>query len=122
MTSAPALFCAASLCLDDWRASCVLLRDWSDKEKAFRCVCMCVCTDYKLVGLVRELSDEEDALTGPNKAFLQHALPAVPVLLLGFTALEGRELVRDQHKQPAAHNARMQQSTHGPSTRRMCRQ
>jgi hypothetical protein len=42
---------------------------------------------------VRELGDEEDALTAPNLAFLAHALPAIPILLLGFLALEGRELV-----------------------------
>jgi hypothetical protein len=50
-------------------------------------------SDFRVSGLVRELGDEEDALTHPNLAFLAHALPAIPILLLGFLALEGRELV-----------------------------
>jgi hypothetical protein len=72
---------------------------------------------YQVSGLVRELGEEEEQLAPANKCvglatlgqlkrqfiyiahavcrlFLHHALPAVPILLLGFIALEGREIVR----------------------------
>lgn len=61
--------------------------------------CLCApftCAGFWLPGLVRELSDEEASLAAPSAAFLGHALPAVPVLLAGFLALEGREVVNHE--------------------------
>lgn len=51
--------------------------------------------DFKIIGFIKGLSDEEDAVSPDAAAFLKHALPAVPILVLGFIALEGRELVGD---------------------------
>lgn len=49
--------------------------------------------DYGMIGRIREVADEEEALSAPRKALLVNALPAIPVLLVGFICLEGNELV-----------------------------
>jgi hypothetical protein len=54
-------------------------------------------TELWVLGMIRGLSYEEDALaTRRDDALLllRHVLPALPILLLGFVGLEGRELVR----------------------------
>jgi hypothetical protein len=51
-------------------------------------------TDYGVLNLIRDVRYEEDMLPPQDMLLLKHIMPAVPILLLGFTALEGRELVR----------------------------
>ena len=46
-----------------------------------------------LVCRIRELADEEALQSGSTIAFMQNIVPAVPVLLLGFICMEGKELV-----------------------------
>mmetsp|Transcript_2363 Transcript_2363/g.5923 ORF Transcript_2363/g.5923 Transcript_2363/m.5923 type:complete len:437 (-) Transcript_2363:115-1425(-) len=58
-------------------------------------------TGFRLPALIRELADEEAALTPGSASFLGHGLPAVPVLIAGFLALEGRELVNHELSVPA---------------------
>mmetsp|Transcript_11940 Transcript_11940/g.25675 ORF Transcript_11940/g.25675 Transcript_11940/m.25675 type:complete len:446 (-) Transcript_11940:511-1848(-) len=57
--------------------------------------------DMWLVSRIRGLADEEEALSAPTLALLQNAVPAVPVLLLGFMCLEGKELVDHELSVPA---------------------
>mmetsp|Transcript_13763 Transcript_13763/g.37185 ORF Transcript_13763/g.37185 Transcript_13763/m.37185 type:complete len:234 (+) Transcript_13763:3-704(+) len=56
---------------------------------------------FYIAGLIREYSDEGDALKAPTMAFLSNALPVGPVLLLGFLGLEGRELASHEPSVPA---------------------
>ena len=42
---------------------------------------------------IREVADDEAQQPGSAIALMQNLLPAVPVLLLGFLCLEGKELV-----------------------------
>ncbi|GFH11041.1 uncharacterized protein HaLaN_06470, partial [Haematococcus lacustris] len=58
-------------------------------------------TSFLLASWFRDCSAEEDALEPPTLTLLSHSLPAVPVLLLGFLALEGRELVDHELSVPA---------------------
>ena len=51
-------------------------------------------SDRWLLFKVREVADDEAQLAGSTIALMQNLLPAVPVLLLGFLCLEGKELVR----------------------------
>lgn len=53
---------------------------------------LCV-ADFAVVSLVREVAEEEEALSPADSVFLSHLLPAVPILLLGFGCLEGKEIV-----------------------------
>ena len=50
---------------------------------------------------IREVADEEALQSGSTIALMQNLLPAVPVLLLGFICLEGKELVRKRLPRPA---------------------
>lgn len=49
--------------------------------------------DFNVIGRVREAAEEEDLLTPPSLTFFTHALPALPVLALGFLFMEWREIV-----------------------------
>eukprot|EP00983_Pelagomonas_calceolata_P024672 776533-Pelagomonas_calceolata.AAC.5 len=60
---------------------------------------------FYIAGLIREYSDEGDALKAPTMAFLSNALPVGPVLLLGFLGLEGRELVGSLRPYMLTHTA-----------------
>ncbi len=50
--------------------------------------------DDRLIMRIERQVDEEAQLSGSTLAFMQNAIPALPVLLLGFICLEGEELVR----------------------------
>jgi hypothetical protein len=54
-----------------------------------------------LVARIREVADEEAQLSGSTVAFMCNLLPAVPVLILGFICLEGKELVDHELSVPA---------------------
>ena len=54
-----------------------------------------------LVSRIREVADEEAQLSGSTISFMCNILPAVPVLLLGFICLEGKELVDHELSVPA---------------------
>ncbi|MEW5297622.1 MAG: hypothetical protein WDW36_000820 [Sanguina aurantia] len=58
-------------------------------------------TDFAVVSLVREVAEEEEALSPADAVFLSHLLPAVPILLLGFGCLEGKEIVDHELSVPA---------------------
>ncbi len=47
----------------------------------------------RLISRIRLFADEEEQLAGSTVAWMQNMVPAVPVLLLGFICMEGRELV-----------------------------
>lgn len=51
--------------------------------------------------LAAGISDAEDALAAPAMALLCNALPALPVLLLGFVGMEGHELVTHELSVPS---------------------
>lgn len=52
-----------------------------------------VAADPDFLFRARELSDLEDALSPSTLRFMSAVLPAIPVLLLGFICLEGKDLV-----------------------------
>ncbi|KXZ44980.1 hypothetical protein GPECTOR_60g758 [Gonium pectorale] len=55
----------------------------------------------QLAGLVRRVSEAEDGLQPPSAALLVNALPALPVLLVGFVGQEGNEIVDHELSVPA---------------------
>ncbi|KAG1659223.1 hypothetical protein FOA52_008992 [Chlamydomonas sp. UWO 241] len=56
--------------------------------------------DDQLLSRIERLVDDEAQLGGATLALMQNLVPAVPVLLLGFVALEGEELVTHELSVP----------------------
>jgi hypothetical protein len=57
--------------------------------------------DLTITGTIRDVAAQEETVGRSTQVFMAHALPAAPVLLLGFLFLEGQELVDHELSVPA---------------------
>lgn len=58
--------------------------------------------DPEVVGRIKEVADEEEGLEPAAGLLLRHALPALPLLLLGLVAQEGDKILDHELNVPAA--------------------